>query len=203
MRADDLTGARFGRLTGIRRTENVGRRTRWLWQCDCGEETIVDPSHVKSGHTVSCGCYFVDKCRKHGHGHDSAGRQSRTYKAWANMKSRVAGISESAKKNYADRGIRVCARWADSFEDFLADMGECPAKMSLDREDNNGDYEPGNCRWATASQQSSNTRRTRRVYVGGQEMSLAAACREKGVLYDTAMCRIRAGLTPQQALDRG
>lgn len=203
MRGLDHSGVRYGHLVGVCRLENAGRRTRWLWRCDCGNETVADPSHVRSGHTVSCGCFFVAKCRKHGHSHNEDGEQTRTYKAWANMRSRVAGGSESGRRNYADRGIQVCPRWAASFEHFLADMGECPDGMSLDREDNDWHYEPGNCRWATPVQQSGNTRRTRRVHVDGVEMSLAAACRIRGVLYDTAMKRITKGFSAQEALDKG
>jgi hypothetical protein len=201
MRADDLTGQRFGRLVALQRVENKGRVTQWLWRCDCGREAVVAADKAKSGHTVSCGCAWTEKCRKHGHGHDTNGRQTRTYKAWVNMRSRAQGVTDAYERNYASRGIVVCERWDRSFEAFLADMGECPPGMTLDRFPNNdGNYEPGNCRWATREQQMANTRRTRRVILDGQPTSLKDACRRVGVLYDTAIKRVWRGQTPQQAI---
>lgn len=202
MLAADHAGLRYGKLTGIKRVENSGRRTQWLWRCDCGNETVASPDHVKSGHTASCGCLWAEACRKHGHGHDANGKQTRTYRAWANMKSRVAGDTEDHKRAYTERGIVVCARWSESFENFLADMGECPPGLTLDRENNDGIYEPSNCRWATPMQQTVNRRVTHFVVYRGETLCLAEACRKAGVLYDTAMKRMTRGLSAQQALDQ-
>jgi hypothetical protein len=201
LRPDDLTGKKFGRLTGIRRVENVGRQTMWLWQCDCGNQKTIAADKAKCGHTVSCGCYWPEICRKHGHSHDENANQSRTYKAWVNMRSRVAGVTESYRVNYSSRGISVCDRWAGSFENFLSDMGVCPPGLTLERENNDGNYEPGNCVWATMAKQNSNRRDTLRVTVDGDRMCLAHACKRAGVLYDTAMHRIRRGMTAQEAFD--
>jgi hypothetical protein len=200
MRADDLSGKKFGNLTGLRRVENHGRRTRWLWACDCGKETIADPSQVKSGHTISCGCAWVKKCRKHGHGHNSEGKQTRTYKAWVNMRSRVNPNIEMYKPNYFDRGISVCDRWKDDFIAFLEDMGECPVGMSLDREENDGNYEPSNCRWATPAQQSANRRCTKSVNFRGKIILLLEACRVVGIHPATVQHRLNIGMSVDQAL---
>lgn len=172
----------------------------WLWRCDCGSETVADPSHVKSGHTVSCGCRHAEACRKHGHGHDENGKQTKTYKAWVNMKSRADGITRAYKKNYLDRGIKVCSRWRESFGNFLSDMGEVPAGLMLERKDNDGNYEPGNCCWATRDVQNSNKRTTHRVIVDGESMCPSEACKRVGVLYDTAINRVWRGVSPQDAL---
>jgi hypothetical protein len=125
---------------------------------------------------------------------------TRTYSIWQGMKSRAAGTGKINKKYYADRGISVCPRWAESFDNFLSDMGECPLGMSIDRIDNDGNYEPENCRWATQNEQMANTRRTHHVVVNGKPMCLAAACKETGIKYPTAMKRMRHGMTAQEAI---
>jgi hypothetical protein len=196
----DLTGKTFGRLTAIRRVENKGRRPQWLWSCACGNETVVAAEHVKSGHTESCGCLWKEKCVKHGHGHDSAGKQTRTYKAWVNMRSRVDPSIEQYRRSYADKGITVCARWNGSFINFLEDMGECPEGKSLDRIDNDGNYEPGNCRWATRSQQGANTRRTVRIDYNGEELCLKAVADRAGIHPATLSHRINTGRTLAEAI---
>jgi hypothetical protein len=198
MRAEDLAGLKFGRLTGVVRVENKGRQTRWLWTCDCGQKKVVAADKVKSGHTISCGCYFPEVCLKHGHTYVN-GKQTRTYKAWANMKSRVQGKTERSRKSYLLKGITVCDRWKQ-FEGFLADMGECPPGLTLDREDNDGNYEKDNCRWVPAAIQNRNKSDTILVDYRGSQLALVDACAAAGVLYDTAMKRIRRGMTPELAL---
>ncbi|MCV6799844.1 hypothetical protein OII53_28070 [Achromobacter ruhlandii] len=126
--------------------------------------------------------------------------KTRTYAAWLGMKSRVSGNGVLAQKNYLGRGIKAAAQWAISFDRFLADMGECPPGMELDRIDNDGDYEPGNCRWATRSQQMSNTRRTHIVECSGEAMCLLHACKKIGLSYRTAMKRMARGMSAQQAI---
>lgn len=117
------------------------------------------------------------------------------------MKARVAGNGEWNKKYYADRGITMCERWND-FEAFLADMGECPPGKSIERIDNDGNYEPDNCEWATRKQQSANTRRTHRVVLNGRKMCLREAISEIGGLYSSAMRRMRLyGLSAQGAVN--
>lgn len=197
MRAEDLAGLKFGRLTGIVRVENKGRQTRWLWTCDCGQKTIAAADHVKSGHTVSCGCYFPEVCVKHGHTYVN-GKQTRTYKAWANMKSRVQGKTERSRKSYLLKGITVCDRWK-KFETFLADMGECPEGLTLDREDNSGNYEPGNCRWATPAQQTRNRAVTKIVVFQGKSMCLTDACK-LGLHPATVQYRMNIGWSAEKAL---
>lgn len=199
MRLIDLSGQSFGKLTVLERAPNDGRRTMWACRCSCGKSSIVDADHLRTGHTTSCGCAWVEKCRKHGHAHDRFGRQSRTYKAWVNMRSRADGVTEKYQEYYVDRKISVCDRW-QRFENFLADMGECPKGMSLDRRDNNGNYEPKNCRWATPKEQTINRRKTLFVEFGGSRLCLKDACSRAGVLYDTALKRVRRGMTPQQAI---
>lgn len=197
MRLEDLTGKIFHSLTAISREKNRGRVTIWRWLCACGNETLAAADKVKSGHTRSCGCLWRETCRKHGHGHDKDGKQTRTYKAWVNMRSRAAGVTEHYKKYY--EGITVCAEW-EVFKNFLRDMGECPAGMTLDRKDGTKGYYLKNCRWATHKEQTLNRSRTIWVEIDGEDYCLKDACKKTGVLYDTALKRVRAGQSPQQAI---
>lgn len=201
MRFQDLAGQRFGKLVVLNRAPNRGRRTIWNCQCDCGKRAQVGAEKMKAG-TVSCGCYITEVIRRHGHTYSENKKPSRTYKAWVNMRSRVDGVTDYYVRHYTSRGIAVCAQW-HNFDAFLVDMGECPPGLSLDRKDNDGNYEPGNCRWATRKQQAANTRRTLLVVVDGETMCLAYACERIGVKYNTAHARIRnQGMTPQEALGR-
>lgn len=174
----DITGQRFGRLVVLRRDGYRCKQATWHCRCDCGAETSTQGSHLRSGHTLSCGClgreHAVAASRssswKHGHGH---GMRSPTYRSWISMKTRCTNPSVPHYHYYGGRGIRVCERW-EKFENFLADMGLRPAGTSLDRYPNNsGNYEPGNCRWATPKEQAKNRRPSRRRGLDGQ-LSYAA-----------------------------
>jgi hypothetical protein len=142
----DLTGQRFGRLLVVSRADPKRTDARWHCVCDCGATVTVYAFHLKSGHTTSCGCSW-----QHGHA------ETRTYKAWENMKQRCLNQRHPAWPDYGARGITVCARWMD-FRNFLADMGEVPPSLSLERVDNDSGYGPDNCTWATRLQQNRNRR---------------------------------------------
>ncbi len=169
----DISGHRFGRLTALRRSGSTRRgRAIWLCLCECGRRRLVTLSNLRCGSTRSCGCLRQEKCAVIGsivgpetvHGHARRGAESPEYRSWQAMKNRCTNKRLKAWKNYGGRGISVCARWANSFENFLSDMGPRPEGTSLDRfPDNDGNYEPGNCRWATRKQQQANKRR--RTYV--------------------------------------
>ncbi len=196
MRFEDLSGRKFNRLIAVSRAPNKGKVTRWLCNCDCGNGTIVASDKLKSGHTKSCGCFWVDKCVVHGHTYGRNGKPTRTFVAWSNMRSRA----KSDIKTY--RKVSVCKRWIDSFENFLADMGECPPGMTLDRyPDNAGNYKRENCRWATPKQQTVNRRVTIFVVVDGKKLCLSDACAAKGVNYPTIRSRVRSGMDAQVALN--
>ena len=126
------------------------------------EKKIFSP-HVITGRTTSCGCYWLEIKTTHGNSRPTVGN-SPTYISWSSAKGRCYQKKQPYYFNYGGRGIKMCERWKNSFENFLADMGERPKGKTLDRIDGDGNYEPKNCRWATRSEQSSNQRRYKKEY---------------------------------------
>lgn len=150
-------GSRFGKLTVVERLPNKHEQRYWLCLCDCGGSTKTYSICLRKGRTRSCGCLRQGGTLRHGHARGRKGG-SLTYKSWRSMLSRCYRDSSSGFHNYGGRGITVCERWR-VFEHFLSDMGERPSlNLSLDRIDNNGNYEPGNCKWSTRSEQATGRR---------------------------------------------
>lgn len=159
-----MIGRKYGRLTVLEfdglRIYSGRRRSFYKCRCDCGIISSIVGSSLKTGHTTSCGCLREERAlkavTKHGHTYNS--RHSRTYNSWVAMHSRCERKSHEAYPRYGGRGITVCARWS-GFANFLADMGKRPDGKTLDRINNEGNYESKNCRWATPKEQQANTRR--------------------------------------------
>ena len=167
----DLTGKRFGRLTVISRVVNC-KRTTFLCRCDCGKMKNALSGILISGEVKSCGCLNIEALKNRAiHGHGRRGEKTKEYMAWVNMITRCYYKKYSEYESYGGRGIIVCERWRKSFVNFLADMGLAPSKEhSLDRKNNNGNYELSNCRWATPGQQGGNTSRNRWIEHDGIKM---------------------------------
>jgi hypothetical protein len=147
-----LAGIKFGRLLAIERHHD-----KWLCRCDCGNETMVKVKQLKNGNTKSCGCLYRETrgVAQRTHGLTYA----KEYGVWNSMRERCTRPRIKGFENYGGRGISVCERWYNSFENFYADMGPRPSsKHSLDRTDNDGNYEPDNCRWVLRKEQNRNKR---------------------------------------------
>ena len=156
-------GERFRSLVVLNETvpfikSNGYKEIAYLCRCDCGNEVSVRMRNLRSGNTGSCGCVGKTNRKEANTKHGLS--NSKTYLVWENMKARCSKPQHPEWKNYGGRGIKVCDRWVNSFNNFYADMGDKPDGLSIDRIDNDGNYEPGNCRWATQVEQCNNTRRS-------------------------------------------
>lgn len=151
----DLTGKRFGRLIVVSRSENINRHKTWLCRCDCGVEKIIGSSNLIGG-TKSCGCLkretIINIFTTHGM------TKSPERMSWKAAKARCFNKNSDKYRDYGGRGITMCSRWVNSFQNFYDDMGVRPPGTSLDRIDNDGNYEPGNCKWSTPKEQQRNRR---------------------------------------------
>ena len=195
----DLTGQRFGRLIVVDRAENSSHgNTRWNCKCDCGNNTIVWAMSLNAGRTKSCGCFQRDKHITH------SGSYTKEWHVWVQIKQRCYNHVSSEYKNYGGRGIKVCDRWKFSFENFLEDVGKCPDGMSIERINNNGDYTPENCEWATSHIQHRNMRTNVWVNFNGEQMVLEdAITRLRGVITRRSFFAYRArhGISAQETVD--
>lgn len=185
----DMTGMQFGRLTVL---SHAGKdkygNALWVCRCDCGIEKTSNGAMLRQGKAVSCGCLHSEitskrmkvEAVKHGM------HNTPTYYSWQNMMTRCNNPNYKQYKDYGGRGIKVCERWHD-FAKFYEDMGEKPVDTSLDRKDNEGDYAPDNCRWATQEEQLYNRRAT--IEWGGK--TLLEWHKETGMNYYTMYSRIK------------
>jgi hypothetical protein len=200
---------RFGRWLAVKDLGCVRKQRWWLLRCDCGTEKRVRVTSLRSGCSKSCGCLSKEltagRCLTHG---ASAG-QSRgeslapEYRSWRSMRTRCLNTRSQYYASYGGRGVRICERWQgeDGFANFLADMGKKPTpKHSIDRIDNDGNYEPGNCRWATKRQQVNNRRATRFVECRNRRLLVSEWARETGLSPECIRARLRSGWPAERAV---
>lgn len=185
----DLTGYQSGYLTAISYAGSDGKKSLWNVRCDCGKMIVMPGTELTKGKCKSCGCQrnqlIGEKNRRHG--------MSRLpiWNVWHSMKQRCENPRAQAWKNYGGRGITVCKRWSESFENFLEDMGAGYQEgLTLDRIDVNGNYEPNNCRWITMKEQARNKRHNRIISTPWGEMTVAEASERSGIGVTTLLYRL-------------
>jgi hypothetical protein len=198
----DLTGQTFGMLKALKIAgkSKIGAY-RWEVQCECGTRKICLGSNLIRGHSKSCGCLQkkLAAVRQKSHGMS----QSREYRSYTAMLNRCCNPNNHAFENYLGRGIAVCDRWLESFENFYADMGPRPSKHSLDRIDNNGPYSPENCRWATSKQQNGNRRDNIWILYNGVKKPLIEWAKEYNMCHTTLRKRLfKWNLSVEDAITR-
>lgn len=157
--------------------------------CDCGNKSVANVERLRTGEKKSCGCY-LSGCKK----------RIRARNAWKGMISRCTNPKNKSYKNYGGRGIKVCKRWLESSDNFIADMGLPEEKLQIDRIDNNGNYEPKNCRWTTAFINSQNRRNTIFATIKGETASVSVHARNLGISTSAVYARIKKGMTPEKAI---
>lgn len=202
-RARDITGLRVGYLTAIRYHGSDGKKSLWEVGCDCGKTIIMCPSELqkqgKRGIIASCGCMRKATIGKRNTKHGMCRHPA--YAVWRSMVDRCRLPTHQAWENYGGRGITVCARWSESFENFWADMGPAYRKGgTLERRDNSLGYTPENCAWRTRKQQANNTRRSRWLDTQKGRMTVAQASEFYGVKYTTLLYRLAHGWPLERAL---
>lgn len=191
-------GEKYHRLTA-KKFISLDKRSQaiWSWACDCGKEHLATAGSVRSGKTKSCGCYYREAVKKINKTHGMF--YTSEYVIWAGMIQRCTNEKNEKFPIYGGRGITVCDRWLHSFVDFYADMGPKPGPdYSIDRIDVNGNYEPGNCRWATREEQARNRRNNVIISFGGRKIILKAFSDICGISISRARYLLSQGYTPDE-----
>lgn len=198
-RYSPMRGKRFGDYTALYVLLGLHPKKSAMWAClcVCGIVRFVESGGLTSGNSRGCGCRRYEKVALANSIHGMY--RSRTYTAWQNMRARCLDPKNKRFADYGGRGIKICERWGE-FQNFLADLGECPSGLQLDRGDNDRGYEPGNCRWATRSEQQNNRRTNRVVKWRGRSLTATQWARELGIEPNTIICRLRRGWSVDRAL---
>ena len=198
----DIVGQQFGRLTVKAYLGRKHHSSIWRCKCVCGNVVDVQGGALKNGTTKSCGCWQSDRMAglnlKHGYARN--GIRAPEYKTWEGMRDRCRNPRNKSYNRYGGRGIKVCERWQE-FHKFIEDMGPKPGgPYSLERIDNDGDYEPANCKWALSAEQGRNKSNNRIVSFNGRKMSLIDASIEANIPYKSLKSRLQKGWDIERAL---
>ena len=196
----NLAGKTFGRLKVIKQVkERKNKQIYWECQCVCGQTAIIRGNRLSSGITKSCGCLAKEITKKRSITHNMS--YTSEYAIWASMIHRCTNSNNRAFKNYGGRGITVCDDWRHDFMAFYNHVGKRPSpKHSIDRIDNDGNYEPGNVRWTTEQKQHNNTRKNHKITLHGHTMSISEWARFVKMKKVTLITRIRLGWPPAKAI---
>ena len=204
----DLTGQRFGKLVVIERVYNGRKDAHWRCKCDCGKEVITSTGHLKDGHTKSCGCYsrslLKETATKHGQ------YKTRLYNVWWSIYTRCYVKSSNRYKQYGDKGIIMCDEWKNDFMTFYNWSMENGYKedidkngrnqISIDRIDNNGNYETNNCRWVDRKTQANNKSINVKFLIAGESLTAKQVAEKYNINYRTFMSRLYRGFTFEEAI---
>lgn len=191
MSFEDLTGKRYGKLTVIERIYKTGnKRTFWRCKCDCGKETVVSASHLKDGHTKSCGCLHRELAKELHTEHGQSG--TRLYNIYMLMKRRTGDERDKEYKDYGGRGIKICDEWENDFNAFYnwSINNGYSEDLTIDRINVNKNYSPDNCRWATRKEQANNRRTNRNISYNGETHNIRQWAEKLGINYNTLSSRI-------------
>jgi hypothetical protein len=202
MKPIDMTSQKIHRWTVLKRVQNNPKgQAQWLCLCKCGNERIVGGAQLRNGQSKSCGCLRSDITtkRNYKHGHTIGGDLSPTYNTWVGMIARCTNPNHRSYDSYGGRGIVVCSRWFD-FSNFLADMGEKPESKTIDRIDNNGNYEPSNCHWVSAKKQARNKRSSHSITYKGETKTIAEWSEILDIPPSTISWRLNHGCSDPDAL---
>ena len=211
MKKLNIIGEKYNKLLVIEEVEKQGKCRMFKCLCDCGKTTIVSMNNMRSCKIVSCGCHKRDqtilRCTTHNQ------RHTHLYEIWKGIKQRCYNPKHRAYHNWGGRGIKVCDEWKDNFQAFYDwsyasgytfenHKQDEKRKLTLDRIDNDGNYEPSNCRWVTRKVQASNMRHTKLITINGETKCLAEWCRVLNIHRWTYANRIKKGMTPEEALTK-
>lgn len=200
--ATNVTGLRFGRLVALGPVARLRRQIVWLCECDCGNTARVILKCLMAGETRSCGCLRSEICRAQLTTHGM--RNSRLYKTWQSMKTRCTNPKSNVYAFYGGRGISVCDEWMHDFEAFHAYISQLPGfgvkGNTLDRIENNGNYCPGNVRWASMPEQQRNRRSNRKITHNGKTQCVKEWAEEFHMKHTTLSDRLERGWTMERAL---
>ena len=202
----DLTGKTFGRLTVIERYDDYvspsgQRQAQWVCECSCDQHNIiiVRGSHLKTGRTTSCGCVAKEMIKERNITHGRT--KTRLYNIWNGIKKRCYNVNDPKYNNYGGRGIAMCDEWKDSFIEFqnwAINSGYCD-DLTIDRIDNDGNYEPCNCRWANFVEQNNNRRSNKNITFNGETHNLRQWCIKLSLPYNPIQLRLSRGWTVEEA----
>jgi len=195
-------GNTYGRLTVLSFSHmNSDKKACFVCKCSCGNTTIVAGKSLRSGHTVSCGCYklevIANSNRSHG---DCSGGKTKEYFTWRGIIGRCEDVNNKNYNLYGGRGIKVCKRWRTSYANFLHDMGRKKPGYTIERINQNGDYKPSNCRWATMKEQNNNRRNNHILEHNGERLTVAQWSDKLGVRQITLLMRVRRGWSHSEAI---
>lgn len=200
---ENIAGNKYHRLTALSFSHlcNKTRKAVWLCRCDCGNHSYVRANSLKHGHTKSCGCQKIESTIACKRTHGEAHQRTREYSSWSAMINRCTNKNFTYYHRYGGRGISVHESWF-SYEKFISDMGRCPDGYTLERKDNNGNYEPGNCKWASREEQCSNREVTIKITHNGNLIPIALFAKTYNLRYKRVNKWFKRGLSSYQILSK-